>query len=196
MWRKKDVTEAAFEPACAAADLKPHIYVTHDNEDDLLDLYCEVAERLIMDLTDLSFSEREFECYADSWADVKDERGILTLPIGPVVSIDEFAYVDLAGDEQTLTEDTDYIADLIGDRARIMPAPNTFFPALQKRFNAIRVEVTAGFSACPNRVKLLILQLAASWYQTKEVVTDRPLRELPTPVGFTTSLAQIQSWGA
>src|SRR5579885_1377439 len=67
----------------------------------------------------------------------------------PVVSIQQMRYVDTDGNPQTLTQDTDFVLDLISEPARIFPMPGQYWPPSLYVANSLIIDFTAGYDPSP-----------------------------------------------
>jgi len=76
--------------------------------------------------------------------------GYIELPFGPVLSVESIAYVDGAGDDQTLLGspaefDVDLESGPKGGRAKIHPLYGASWPSTRTQHNAVVVTYTAGY---------------------------------------------------
>lgn len=86
----------------------------------------------------------------------------------PVLDVTAISYVDNSGVTQTLTETTQWIADVVAKPGLIYPAYNQSWPAVRGFRNDVTVTFTAGYgaaSAVPKAIKTALLMLVAHWYQ-------------------------------
>lgn len=101
------------------------------------------------------------------------------IPTGPVASIDTLAYVDEAGELQTLAAEN-YQWRKGHFEARIRPAYGLSWPAVRRVFDSVRITFTAGYPGTddsppnldlvPSPLKTAMLMLIAHWYQNRETV--------------------------
>ncbi len=79
---------------------------------------------------------------------------IIRLKRPPLASVTSLKYIDTAGDEQTLTEATDFLVDAGSPDvvARIMPAYGKWWPTTRDRMNAVSVTYQAGYGTEPTLV--------------------------------------------
>lgn len=73
------------------------------------------------------------------------ERYAIVVPRPPVQSITSVKYINAAGTEITLVENTDYIVQIADPRTRIAPKEGTVWPATIARPGCIRVRYVAGY---------------------------------------------------
>lgn len=86
----------------------------------------------------------------------------------PVSDVTAVAYTDSGGNAQTLTETTDWVADVIQKPGLIYPAYNKSWPTTRGFRNDVTITFTAGYgvsSAVPKPIRLAILMLVSHWYQ-------------------------------
>jgi len=128
--------------------------------------------------------------YPAGFASVRNPFDIALLA-NPVQSVAKITYKDLSGATQELDVDTDFTADLSAKPARVSPLPNAGWPVALPGPQSVRIYFTAGFAADPNaiqaaqgthdarvvgypqKLKLLVLQLAGHWWITRDI-TDVP----------------------
>lgn len=76
----------------------------------------------------------------------RDHRGqMLEVPKPPLQAVVSLKYLDAAGEEQPLTEGTDFVVDTYAEPARIAPAYGCQWPSTQPVFNAVRLQFIAGY---------------------------------------------------
>lgn len=107
----------------------------------------------------------------------------ITIPLGPVTSVESIKYTDTAGAEQTVPT-ADYEVDLYPVEARICVGDNGW-PSTDDVVNAVRVEWVAGYATAddvPDDLKNAILLLVGHWYEHREAATMSPATEIPMGV--------------
>ena len=112
------------------------------------------------------------------WYDPAQPRAnaeVIRLPLPPLISVDELAYTDAAGDAQVLTEGVDFTVTDRGceGKARLAPAYGKCWPATRCEPGAVRISFTAGWAGLgspadytagiPRSLRLLVLYLAGHW---------------------------------
>lgn len=103
---------------------------------------------------------------------------------GPVQSLTAAVYDDADGDEQTLTEGTDFALDAAGNVPRLVPAVGSVWPTVSGAANAVRITYVAGYgapAAVPQALKQAILLLVAHWFLNREAA-GAPMAEQPMGV--------------
>lgn len=149
---------------------KLHLRVTWDNEDDLLEHIIRSARETLEDMTNLSIASQTFR-YARNGFPTNNKA--IFLNRSPLLSVESLTYIDANGDEQELTEDVDYVVDLISRPGRIVPAFGKSWPTARDIANSVTVDFTAGWedaAAVPGRVKSGMLWLIGHYYGLREPV--------------------------
>lgn len=95
----------------------------------------------------------------------------LELPMSPLVSIDEVRTVDTTN-TSTEFDTTNYYADTFSEPGQLVLNDGSIWPTNLRRQNAIEIDFTAGYLAAdtPYMIKMALLQLAAHWYENRELV--------------------------
>lgn len=82
-----------------------------------------------------------------TWVLKMDELpDVIELRRPPILTVASVAYLDTAGDSQTLSSSL-YDTDLTGEPGRILPAEGTCWPSTDCKPNAVTVTFTAGYSS-------------------------------------------------
>lgn len=93
----------------------------------------------------------------------------IELPFGKLAEEPEIElkYINAAGDEITLVEDTDYVVDAVSVPGRIHLAPNKSWPTTRPQWNAVKVTYTVGSAIddVPASVRQAILLLVSQMYE-------------------------------
>lgn len=163
----QEVVAPAEEP-CSIADLKSHLRVNIDDDDDVIEAYgkaariaCEnrLGRKLITQTLALRFDK--FPC---------SPRGIIELPYGPVVSVSSVQYLDTAGVQQTLSP-TLYSFDIYSVNARLYPAYSAIWPTPQAQPNSLTITYVTGYGAAadvPENIKSALKLLTGTFYENRE----------------------------
>lgn len=103
---------------------------------------------------------------------------VIELPLTPVSSVDSITYIDLDGNQQTLTG---YYLDDSRLKAVVKPLYGQAFPAVKPGYESITVNYTVGdFESMPTPIKQAALLLIGHWFANREaVVTGTITAELP-----------------
>jgi uncharacterized phiE125 gp8 family phage protein len=94
-------------------------------------------------------------------------------PMAPMQSVSSLKYLDSAGDEQTLVENTDFIVDTYSEPARIIPAYGMVWPPIYPVFNAVRVQFVAGYgdndTDVPQSIRNWMMVFFGALYEHREL---------------------------
>lgn len=162
-------TSPVSEPV-TTAEAKLHLRVDVSDEDTLIASLITAARLWCEQQCGRSFFTQTWRLTLDDWP----TDGLIRLPRPPVKSITSVKYYDGSGIQQTLVAGTDYQSDLDAAPARVAPAPNKSWPAVQAgRLSPIEIVYVAGETttgAIDQRVKQAILLLVGHWYKNREAV--------------------------
>jgi uncharacterized phiE125 gp8 family phage protein len=163
-------TAPSAEPV-DADDVKTHTHISHDAEDTLLESMIAASRHHVEEITGMQLINASWTMRLDSFPDSGNE---LVLPRGPVSSITSVSYNDTAGDEQTLTEDTDFILDENVRPPTLYLVPESWdWPSTYGEPNDVTVVWVAGYgtagSSVPDRYKHCIRLMSASLFMNREL---------------------------
>lgn len=108
--------------------------------------------------------------------------GIIELPLPPLQSIASVKYIDDAGNEQTLVENTDYIVDNATYYGQVRRAFDAIWPVPRLEDYAVRVIFSAGFgdaAAVPQPIKSAMLMIIEQLYDKRGDNDDAPMITIP-----------------
>ncbi len=174
------VTEAPDIEPITLEEAKSHLHIELDytDEDALITSLIRTARRLCESYSGRSFMTQERVIKMDRFPSCEYynrsrlPNGI-TVPYGPIQSIDSVKYIDSDGNEVELTEDVDFKADLHSDLARIFPTDT--WPSTSNEPNAVSVEYTAGFDAVsggteefPEEIRQAMLMQIGTLYENRQ----------------------------
>jgi len=98
---------------------------------------------------------------------------IIYLPLPPLQSVTTFKYLDAAGVEKSLTENTHFLVDIYSEPARITPAYGEVWPPIYPVMNAVRLVFKAGYGAAgstvPESIRNWIKAMVATLYEHREI---------------------------
>ncbi len=121
-----------------------------------------------------SYTRRAF--ITQTWTQIIDWRfpEVIILPHAPLQSVTTLTYIDTAGDEQTLTENTHYTVDTQREPGRVYEVYTTNWPTPRFIRQAITVTYKAGYgdasTAIPSPIITACQQLLLHMYDTREPV--------------------------
>lgn len=128
----------------------------------------------------------------------------IRIPVPPLQSVTSLTYVDTNGVTQTLDPSL-YIVDSNSETGRITPAFSTPWPYTRSVINAVNITFVAGYAYNPatpgtptppvwwGKIRRAIMMTVASWYNQREAVSEREMREVP---GGVESLLIAASYGS
>jgi uncharacterized phiE125 gp8 family phage protein len=136
------------------AEIKQHLRVEHDLENDLINRYIETAHNFVEDYTSLAIGPQNFEEFLTP--DIAENHVFLSM--NPVNSITEVIEIDETTGVQTTT--TDYISITNSLGVRIKASPNKSY----------KVTYNAGISldSLPYQINHAILLSVADMYENRE----------------------------
>lgn len=184
------VTPPAVEPV-TTDDMKHHLRVEHNDDNDYLDGLISAARRRIESLTGEALIDQTLQLKLDCWP----TRGYFRLPRNPVTGVTAITYVSTAG-VTTTWDDDDYAVDTASKPGRITLAYGESFPTIRDIENAIAVTFTAGHGPGPDDVPWEYAQaiklLVAQWYEVREpMVMGASVAKLPKTVDWLLGLPKV-----
>lgn len=171
------VTPAAAEPI-TLSDAKAHLRVDHNDEDTLIDGLIAAARRYAEGYTRRALAAQVVDVFYDGFPACSP----FDLPMPPVQSIDEVAYMAPSDDEETTLEADTYVVDTDAQPARVGLAASASWPATDDRIKTVRIRLTVGpgeGEGIPETIRQAMLLLIGHWYENREEVT---LGERAAPV--------------
>lgn len=161
------VTEKPLSEPVTLDEAKTHLRVTDSNDDDYITSLISVARQSCETYTGLSFIEQTRAAKLDKFPMCK----AITLPYGPVISVDEFTYKNSDNVDVELVSGTDYFLDSHSDVVRLCPPSNGWPTALATIPNAVSITYTAGYGDAvdvPYVIKQSILLQVATLYEVRQ----------------------------
>lgn len=154
------------QPAVTLEEVKAHLKVTIDAEDELLKIYIDAAIKWCEEEANRAITPRQYRISLDRFPNF-----VWVLPLGKIQSIDSIQYIDVDGAQQTWSASPqEYEADLETDfRPRLRPRPGFTWPTTGSYFSAAVVNVTAGWTAAqmPYTVRQAILLKVADFSEQR-----------------------------
>jgi uncharacterized phiE125 gp8 family phage protein len=167
-YHMKRTTDAATEPV-TQAEAQLWCKQDDDTDDDIFDSLIIGARDWVEQYTGRALINQ-------TWTQIIDYRfpSVITLPHPPLSSITSLAYTDTAGNAQTLTEDTDFIASTNQTPPILYEAWTKSWPSVRPVREAITVTYVAGYGAAaanvPDVFKIAMRQLILHWYDQRPAV--------------------------
>jgi uncharacterized phiE125 gp8 family phage protein len=159
MWYPPKVTQAPSEPI-TAADAKRHCNVLHSDDDALFDALISAARDYVERYCNTPLATQTIAVKCDAFCDFD------RLPLAPVQSVSEIAYVATDGTDATVS-----LADIEerfdGLEASIEPSYGKQWPVPR---NGSRIKLTAivGYEDLPPSIKHAMLLWIADAYEQRE----------------------------
>lgn len=158
-------TVAPTETPVSIDDVKAKLRIEHNDDDGQLETclkaaidYCQ--EYQWAQYCTATFVER-FDCFPCYFVPQRC----------PLLSVTSLAYVDQAGNTQTLTANTHYTVDIYSKPGRIVPAVNYSWPATYGHVNDVTLTYTAGYGAAaavPDEIKQAVIMKTAQFFEACE----------------------------
>jgi len=150
----------------ALADMKLHLRIESSEtaDDTLITTLISAATTFCEEFQRRSYITQTRVFYYDEFPKV------FVVPYPPLISVTSIAYVDTAGDSQTLSS-ANYRVDASNAPGRITEAYGTSWPSTRALTNAVTLTVSCGYGAAgdvPDTVKAAIKLLVAHWYEHRE----------------------------
>jgi len=159
-------------------DLKSHLRITFDDDDNWLTMALRAATDYTETFTNNSFLSKTYELRLDAWPANKT----FILPRVPLSSVTSIIYKDTDQSLQTLAV-TEYTADTQSKPGRITEAYSKQWPALSTEPNSVRVTYVAGYGAAvedvPMQLRHAIMLLVGHMYENRESSSTIAVHDLP-----------------
>jgi len=181
------VLDPIVEPL-SLADMKLHLRVDSDYEDDLISTLISTTRERAEDLTGRSLLSQQWIFGLDKFPSYygaetggtyigehhhhrhdemyRSDKLAIILPRGPVISVDSITWTDFSGNINTLSP-TQYNVDLLSEPARIRPLYNSNWPWAIFDTNSVIVTFTCGYQ------QTVTEQLTATVGESPVVVVSR-----------------------
>jgi hypothetical protein len=187
------VTAPATDPIMLN-EVKHHLRYEDDDQDDLIEAYLASATAYLdgpAGILGRALVQQSWKLYLDRfpWASThvhnllgrlghhhRLHRAAIRLPLPPLMSVDEIAYVDTLGVQQTLDPAKYTVRD--GEIAAVEPAYGCSWPSVRCQARAVSVTFTCGYGdadAVPKPLQAAILLQTADLFETREtqLIADR-----------------------
>ncbi len=165
------ITPTEVEPI-TLEQLKGHLKITWDSEDDTLRLYLRAARDWVETYTRRAIMPQTWRLSMD---DFPPGIGYIELPFGKCQPVDQITYYDVDGVQQTLTGPTsqtpgaNYQEDLSStEGAKVRPPIDGDWPSVQSdRIAGVEIDFTAGWAdaySVPPSITTAVLYRATDYY--------------------------------
>lgn len=160
----KVTTQPTAEPV-TVDELKRQCRIDIDDENTDLGIYITAARRLWEAAQNRTYVTTTFTWKLDRFPNV------FRVPRPPLASVTSIAYLDTAGDSQTLTENTDFLVNTYEEPGEIALAYGKSWPSTYPVADAVTVVFVAGFgdpADVPKEYVQLVRLQAALFYKHRE----------------------------
>lgn len=183
---------APSEPIITLEQAKAQLRVDHSDDDTLIGTLLEAASSTIEEMSGRALVEQTwkqsepgpaYDDYYLSWRKPGFEYDVhLMRP--PVASLEKVEFYD---SENALQEASlsDFRLYGDGDRSFVRPQPDSVWPSLFDRPDALQITYKTGYGTAddvPQPLKAAALMLVAHWYERAEAVTEG-VSAMETPLG-------------
>jgi len=167
----------ALEPV-SVSEAKDYLRVDTAIEDPVVASLILAARLHIEGALDIAMVTQSWSLFLDCWP----EEGRVSIPLGPLKSVDSMKVYDADDAAQTVSPET-YVVDLSSLRPCLVRQAGTVWPRPGRAANGIEIALTAGYGEAPDKVpqpiRQAVLMLAAHWYEQREPVVFEKPDELP-----------------
>lgn len=159
----------ATEPV-TLIEAKAHLYVDTSNDDTLITTMISTARIYVENYTRRSLITQTLVARYDRFP------SLFQLEKPPLQSVTSIAYLDPAGDSQTVSSG-DYDVDIYSTPPRVTEAYGTTWPSTRVDVpNVVTVTYVAGYGAAaavPETLKHAVLMLIGHWYENREATSQQ-----------------------
>jgi len=167
----------ALEPV-SVSEAKDYLRVDSAVEDPVVASLILAARLHIEGALDIAMVTQSWSLFLDGWP----EDGRVSIPLGPLKSVDSVKVYDADDTAQTVSPET-YVVDLSALRPRLVRQAGAVWPTPGRAANGIEIALTAGYGdttdKVPQPIRQAVLMLAAHWYEQREPVVFEKPDELP-----------------
>lgn len=199
-----EVVEPPSQRIVTLAEMKAHLRVDHDEDDELIDAYMLAAEQRLdgpTGITGRAFRSQRLRATYHGFGQS------ICLPFPPLISVESLTYLDSNGDEQTFAEADQWRVIGIGapGGGSIVPLYGVSWPSVQSTTDPdlVRVTFTAGYYSAvspgddplPATIKAAVKLMVSDWYEFRPS-TVIGTTAAPTPHGVEMLIAPFRVAGA
>ena len=159
--------EPSEEPV-SIEEAKAHLRVDIEDDDNLILNLITAARKKTETILKRSLITQTLIYYPDEWPD----GDYIELPLPPLQSVTSVIYTDYAGTATTLTQNTDYVADIKKDPGRVVLDYGMTWPTTTLDVTSpIAITYQAGYGTVedvPMPIRQAILILVSDFYENRE----------------------------
>jgi len=172
------LTAAPEREPVSVSEAKQYLRIDTAIEDPVVASMILAARLHIEGALDIAMVTQSWTLVLDCWP----EDGRVSIPLGPLKSVDSVKVYDPEDAAQTVSPET-YVVDLSSLRPRLVRNTGAVWPTPGRPANGIEIALTAGYGDTPDKVpapiRQAVLMLAAHWYEQREPVVFETPDELP-----------------
>jgi len=172
------LTAAPEREPVSVSEAKDYLRIDSAVEDPVVASLILAARLHIEGALDIAMVTQSWSLFVDCWP----EDGRVSIPVGPLKSVDSVKVYDANDTAQTVSPET-YVVDLSLLRPRLVRQAGAVWPIPGRPANGIKIALTAGYGdttdKVPQPIRQAVLMLAAHWYEQREPVVFERLDELP-----------------
>lgn len=183
---------AASEPLLSLAEIKRQVHAEDFSDDDAyLTALGATAEGNIGGATGFlgrALGQSVYELRLDCFP-----RGVINIPLPPLVSVDEVEYVDVDGVAKTYTTYRTFgVGSSVYGGYILYEYDDEWPDTRDDEPEAVRITFTAGYTAIPAPIKHAALLMVGDWYANREDTNEMSMNVLPR--GVEALLAPYRYW--
>ena len=170
-------TSAPASTPVSLAEAKDHLRITTSDHDARITQAIAAATDWAQRYTRRQFVTASYSLTFDAFPCGLDA---LELPRSPLVSVASVAYVDTAGNTQTLTAGDEYTVLITGVVGQIVPAYSKAWPNTRLQRDGVTVVFTSGYgaaSAVPEAIRSAVLMRVADLFENPDASSVDKLSE-------------------
>lgn len=184
------ITPPAATPV-TLAELKAHLRVETDDEDDYLADLMATAIAHVEQATGRALIAQTWRIYLDDWPARTEGDLVVELAVSPVRAVENIRVYDAEGTPVSLSF-AEWTLDGISDPARLLLSDSTV-PG--RELNGIEIDIDAGYgetgAEVPDTLRRAILVLCAHWHELRGSAVDAA-RVGSEPPGFSRLIAPFR----
>jgi uncharacterized phiE125 gp8 family phage protein len=166
------ITAAAALPV-SVAEAKAHSYITHDDDDLMIERFVGTATAMVETMAGVALCTQTLEARFVEWP----TAGVMELPRYPLASVTSVKYTDSSGTENTFATDR-YWVNAASEPGQIWLDYGCSWPTATLRPGpSIAVRYVAGYGAAadvPDALKSAVLLFFADLYEHRERTVLQP----------------------
>lgn len=195
-WFSLKETSAPQNEPITVAEVKDHLRISNNVEDDLLRGLITSERKLLEQNYSVKLINQTWELKLDSWPWGADCIEIPFYPLGSVTSI---AYLDANGNSQTWSS-SEYDVDVDSVPPRIAVLPDYVYPSLETgRIKPITITLVAGYgddgSYVPDPILIALKMMVGHRYENREATGSVDSETKITPLGVDHLMAPYRQYG-